>query len=94
MRLVRLIVHPRLVGDPVDFPSLATVVGERLLKVGCAGGDVRPAISDQYGPALIWFLVDKLTVSVPELAGRRRKRKYSVLAVGPIQAPLVGLGIE
>jgi hypothetical protein len=28
VRFVRFIWHPRLVGNPVDFPSLAAVIGE------------------------------------------------------------------
>ena len=39
-RLIRLVVYPRLVRDPVDFPGLASVVRERLFEVRFTGGDV------------------------------------------------------
>jgi hypothetical protein len=39
--------HPCLVSDPVDFPGLAPIIRERLLKVGRIRGDIRPNKSNQ-----------------------------------------------
>ena len=39
--------HPCLVRDPVDFPGLAPIIREGLLKVGRIRGDIRPNKSNQ-----------------------------------------------
>src|SRR5713101_6320777 len=94
VRFDRFIFHPCLVRDPVDFPGLAPIIRERLLKVGRIRGDVRPNKSNQDGSAIRarWFRVEKLAASILEFADRGRSNGAG-LAGGPIEAPLVGLGI-
>src|SRR6266404_7296092 len=92
VRFVRFMVHPCLVRDPVDFPSLASIIRVGLFEVGCVRGGVRPNKSNQDNFALPCVLGVKLTASILELADLRRVNS-AVLAVGPIESPLVGLGI-
>ena len=81
-----------LVGDPVDFPSLATIGGEGLLKVGGIGRDLGPNIAHQNDPAVEGFLVEKFATAVGKLANRRLPER-TILAVGPVETPLMGLRI-
>jgi hypothetical protein len=84
--------YPRLVGNPVHFPGLASIIGEGLFKVRRAGVRVAPNISNQDAFSIERVLGVKLTTSVLKLTDLRRLHLAS-LAVGPEQAPLVGLGI-
>src|SRR5229473_3732481 len=94
VRFVRFIVHPCLFRNPVDFPGFASIIREGLLKVGGIRGDVRPNKSNQDRSAIRarWFRVEKLAASILEFADRGRAHG-ATLAGGPIEAPLVGLGI-
>src|SRR5260370_12123318 len=94
VRFDRFIFHPCLVRDPVDFPGLAPIIRERLLKVSRIRGDVRPNKSNQDGSAIGagWFRVEKLPPSILQFADLCRPHDTS-LAGGQVEAPLVGLGI-
>src|SRR2546427_12058448 len=94
MGFVRLIVYSYLVRDPVDFPGFAPIIRERLFKVGRIRGDVRPNKSNQDCSTIRarWFRVEELAAAVLEFADRGRAHG-AALASGPIEAPLVGLGI-
>src|SRR5712692_8169514 len=94
VRFDRFIFHPCLVRNPVDFPGLAAIIRERLLKVGRIRGDIRPNKSNQDGSAIRagWFRVEKLAASILEFADRRRPQG-TAFAGGPIEAPLVRLGV-
>lgn len=81
-----------LVGDPVDFPSLAPIGGEGLLKVGGIGRGLGPNIANQNDPAVERLLVEKFATAVGKLANRRLPER-TVLAVGPVETPLMGLRI-
>src|SRR5262245_38593557 len=90
-RITRLILHPRLVGNPVSFPGLASIIGERLFKVRRIRVDVRPDVSNQNRSAIWagWFLVEEFAAVVPEFADGGRTTHGAILAVGPIKAPLM-----
>src|SRR6202035_5041821 len=62
--------------------------------MGRVRGDLRPNESNQDGSAIRvrWFRVEKLAASILEFADRGRPHG-TALAGGPIEAPLVGLGI-
>src|ERR1700730_4239883 len=94
VRLVRFIFHPRLIRNPVDFPGFASIIRERLFKVGRILGDVRPSKSNQDRSTVRarWFHVEKLAASILEFADRGRSHG-TAFARGPIEAPLMGLGI-
>src|SRR6266567_8336388 len=89
VRSVRFILHPRLVCNPIDFPSLAAIIGERLLKVGRIRSDIGPDKSNQDGSAIRarWFRTEKLAASILEFSDRGRP-EGSALTCGPIEAPL------
>ena len=92
MRFARFIVYSRLVRNPVDFPSLASVIGERLFKVRRTRGHVRPNKSNQDNFAVNRILGEKLAASILEFADLGWIQD-AILAVGPIEPPLVGLRI-
>jgi hypothetical protein len=86
--LRRFIRHPDLVGDPVGVPGLASIIGERLFKVRHARGRVGPDKPNENAFSIQHVLGVKLASSVLELADLRYDH-LAVLAVGPIQTPLV-----
>src|SRR5580698_4484530 len=92
VRFGRFIIHSRLIRNPVHLPGLASVVGECLLKVGRFRVGVRPDKSNIDGSPFPWLLIKELAASIPELADHGLS-KDAILAVGPIDTPLVGLGI-
>src|SRR6516162_2711761 len=92
LRFVGFIAYPCLVRNPVHLPVLACIVRVRLFKVRCIRGGIRPDKSNVDGPALPKLLVIKLTASILELADHRLFYR-AVLAVGPIDTPLVDLVI-
>src|SRR5271154_41983 len=92
MRIVRGFGYAGLVGDPVYFPGLAAVFGEGLLEVGCVGVDFRPIVSNEDGFAVDGVLAVKVAVSIFEFADLGRVGNAGS-ANGPIQTPLVILGI-
>src|SRR5579864_902514 len=81
-----------LVGDPVDLPGLASIVGEGLFKVRGGRGDLRPDESDQDDSPFDGLLIVELSLAVLEFADGGYAEN-AVFAGGPIDAPLVGLGI-
>src|SRR5260370_23974062 len=92
VRFVRFIFHPCVCRDPIHFPSLASIVRERLFKAARIRSDVRYNKSNQDGSVIECFLIEKLAASIFELADRGLAHG-TALTVGPIEAPLVGLGI-
>src|ERR1035438_2534128 len=92
VRFVRFIGDPCLIRNPIHFPSLASIIRERLLKVGRIRGCVRPNESNKNRFVIQCVLAEKLAVPVLELASLGCDHG-SVLAVGPVKAPLVSLGI-
>src|SRR6202041_332080 len=92
VRFVRFNLHPCVGGDPIQFPSLASVVRERLFKVARSRSDVRNNKSNKDGSGIECFLIEKLAASILELADRGLAHGTAV-TVGKIEAPLMGLGI-
>src|SRR5713101_236184 len=92
MRFIRFVFHPRVCRDPVDFPSLASIIRKRLFKAARIRGDVRDNKSNKNGPAVQCFLVEKLAASILEFADRGLTKRTAV-TVGKIEAPLVGFGV-
>src|SRR5260370_37222804 len=87
VRFVRFIFHPCVRRDPVHFPSLASIIRERLFKMARIRSDVRNNKSNKDGSAIQCFLVAKLATSSPEIADRGLAQCTAV-AVGKIEAPL------
>ena len=92
MRFIRFIWHPRLVRNPVHFPSLTSIIREALFKVGRIRGRVRPNKSNEDSFASHCILGKELAASILEFADLGWVQD-AILTVGPIEAPLVGLGI-
>src|SRR6266568_4528972 len=92
MRLVRFTLCASLIRDPVDFPGLASVLREGLLKMCGSRSHVRPDEPNQYRSAIECLLIEKFTASILKFADRRLPQNI-ILAVGPVQTPLVRLGI-
>src|ERR1035438_7171050 len=63
--------HPCLVRDPVDFPRLAAILGERLFKVGHAGVGVRPDKSNKDAFPVQRVLAVELAASILRSEERR-----------------------
>jgi hypothetical protein len=93
MLLNRSSVDAGLVRDPVDFPVLAAVVRERLLEMWRFGHQRGPVELDQDAFVIAHVLRVELAMTRLELSDLRYHDE-SVPAVGPIEAPLVRLGIE
>src|SRR5215472_13950436 len=77
-----------LVGDPVDLPGFAAVIGERLFEVSGVRGDLRPDESQQNHAAVDLFPIIKLALTVLEFTNGRYA-KGAVFGVGPVDAPLM-----
>jgi hypothetical protein len=92
VRLVRFILHPCVCRNPIHFPSLASIVRERLLKVARIRSDAGYNKSNKDGSVIECFLIEKLAASIFELADRGLAQSAAV-TVGKIEAPLVGLRI-
>src|SRR5690348_8936778 len=92
LRLVGFIAYSRLVGNPVDLPCLAAVVGERLFEVRFVRHSVRPYESNKNSSAFPELLIVELASSILELSNHRLSQN-GIFAVGPVDAPLMGLGI-
>src|SRR6266852_5905391 len=91
-RRLRLICHACVCRDPVHFPSLASIVREGLFKTAGIRRDVRYNEPNKDGSAIQGFLIVKFAASIFELADRGLAQG-AVVAVGKIEAPLVGLWI-
>jgi hypothetical protein len=72
VRFLGLIFHPRVDGDPVRFPSFASIVREGLFKTARIRSTARYHESNIDGPAIQCFLAEKLAESILELADCRR----------------------
>ena len=84
-----------LVGDPVDFPGFAAVVGKGLFEVRGVGVQVGPAKADEDGGVIgsvLRVLREKFADAVFEFADLRRVKDANFL-VGPVEAPLMGGGV-
>src|SRR5215467_9030286 len=92
VRFVSFIVYPYLIGNPVDFPCLAAIFGERLFKMSGISCDVRPNVANQDSSTVKGLLIEKFTAPILELSYRGLAQD-TILAVGPIETPLVRLGI-
>src|ERR1700723_4671965 len=92
VRFVRFNLHPCVGCDPIHFPSLASVVRERLFKVARSRSDVRYNKSNRDGSGIECLLIEKLAASILELPDRGLTHS-SAVTVGKIEAPLMGLGI-
>src|SRR5215472_37748 len=86
--VVLLVRNALLIRDPVHFPSLASIVGERLLKMGRLGVQICPLISNQDGFAIDRILSDEHTAPIFEFADLRRVED-SRFASRPVEPPLV-----
>src|SRR5437870_7619957 len=84
--------HPRVFRDPVYFPGPPSIIRECLFKTARIRSDVRNYKSDKDGSAIECFLTEELTAPIFELPDRGLGEGAAV-AVGKIEAPLVGLGI-
>ena len=84
--------HPRVRGDPVDFPRLPPVIREGLLKMARGRRDVGYDKADEDGSAIECFLGKELAAPILELADRGLAHGAAVAAC-KIEAPLAGLGI-
>ncbi len=91
-RRLRFICQPCVCRDPVHFPSLASIVREGLFKTAGTRRDVRYNEPNKDGSAIQCFLVVEFAASILELADRGLAQG-AVVAVGKIEAPLVGLWI-
>src|SRR5258705_12980430 len=87
-----LLVHLHLIRHPVHFPRLSPVLRIRLLEVRRLRCGRRPGVADEDGAALVALLVVELTTAVLEGADGGDV-EGAVLRVGPVDAPLAGLGI-
>src|SRR5258708_6120158 len=63
----------RELADPIHFPRLAAVVGERLLHPRGRRRQIEPDVPNEDGPALPLLLVEELAALAGELAGDRRE---------------------
>src|SRR5260370_26650006 len=88
VRFVRFIFHPCVRRDPVHFPSLASIIRERLFKMARIRSDVRNNNSNKDGSAIQCFRFEKLDTSMPEVAHPGLAQGTTVPA-GKITAPLV-----
>src|SRR5258708_21772138 len=89
---LRFICHACVGRDPVYFPSPASIVREGLLKTAGIRRDVRYNEPNKDGSAIQCFLVVEFAASILELTDRGLAQG-AVVAVGKIEAPLVGLWI-
>src|SRR5258706_13858912 len=87
-KMVSVIGLPGEFGDPVSFPGLAAVVGERLLEPEGPGGDIREDEAHEDGSVVQGFLVVELAAAVLE-AARHGDAQLALGAVGEGDAPLV-----
>src|ERR1700730_16895812 len=92
VRFVSFICYPSLIRNPIDFPRLAAIIRKRLFKVRRIRGHVGPIESNKDCFAVNRILSKKLTLSILEFADLGWVKDAN-LAVGPIEAPLVGLRI-
>src|SRR5438552_12667178 len=92
VRFLRFIRHACVGRNPVHFPSLASIVREGLFKTARIRSDVRDNKTNIDASAIKCFLVEKFATSIPEVADRGLAQG-TVVAVGKIEAPLVGLRI-
>src|ERR1700683_1978195 len=88
VRFIGFVVYPSLIGNPIHFPSLAAIVGVRLLEVGLVGGGVAPEEADDDHFAFPAVLRIERTDSVLELADLGRVENAN-FAVNPVEAPLM-----
>src|SRR5579863_5281296 len=79
---------PGLVGNPVDLPGLAAVVGKRLLEVRRVRRDRGPDKSYVDHLAVVLLLVVELTDAILELTDHRLAQN-SIVVVDPVNEPLV-----
>src|ERR1700743_2294142 len=82
---------PRLIRDPIHFPSLAAVVRERLLKVW-SRRHIRPPKPNQNRLVIDGIHREKLADAILELA-HLRLIQHADLLVRPVEPPLMRLGI-
>src|SRR5678815_5035751 len=87
-----LILDPCVDGDPVRFPSLNAVIGERLLESIGVRRDLGEHAADQDGAPIEFLLVVELPSSVLELTDRGCAQGAAG-AVREIEAPLTRLRI-
>ena len=87
-----LIGNASLVGDPVGFPSFSAIVGEGLFEVRRRCVEVGPVETDENG--FVTVRVDGIEIAhaIPKFADLRRVEDAGLL-VGPIEPPLMRLGI-
>src|SRR5215471_13766833 len=84
--------HPCVVRDPVNFPSLTAVIGERLFEVTGIRGNVGNDEAHQDGAAIQSFLIVELAAAIPEFPDGRHADRPGP-AIGEVEAPLVRLRI-
>ena len=92
-RLTRYFAYACLICDPVHLPGFAAVVGVGLFEVGGVRIGVAPNEADVDELAIQCVCSIKLAVSVLELTDLGTGVHDAIFAVGPIDAPLVGLSV-
>src|SRR5262245_56437013 len=78
--------------DPIRFPGSSAVRRERLLEAERRRRDVREDEAHENRGALVRLLIVEFAAAVPE-APDHGGPHLSVLAVGPVDAPLTRLGV-
>src|SRR5215813_2749998 len=77
---------------PVFLPSLASVIGECLLKTTRVRSDVRKTVSREDHSPVEFLLIEEFATTILEFTNHRFV-DYAVGAVGPIQTPLMSFWI-
>src|SRR5690606_1767478 len=72
--------NPRINGDPVDLPTLAAILRERLLEPHRIRIDRRNHKPHQHRPSLVLLLVVELPNPTLEAADRRRRQRPAAAA--------------
>src|SRR5262249_8592051 len=77
---------------PIRFPSLASIIRERLFKPTRIRRDGGKTISGENDSPIELFLIEKFATTILESADHRLV-EHAVAAIRPIQTPLVRVGI-
>src|SRR5580692_7517674 len=92
VRVVRVIFYPRIDVHPVHFPSLSSILRERLFKMAFIWGDERLDPAHKDCSAVQRFLVVELSLAIVEVPDHRLAQS-AVVARGPYLVPLASLRI-
>src|SRR5690606_19003409 len=90
--VARFVRHARIDRDPVAYPRLAAVVGQRLLEAPRVRADLRDDEPDEDRPAIEGIRSIEHAASILELAIHGIGHD-AVPAVGEVETPLPGFGV-